>query len=185
MCAIGRALMSKPSMILLDEPSMGLAPQLVEEIFDIVVQLNTDTGVSFLLAEQNTNVALRYATHGYILESGRVVLDGSGAELRDNADVKEFYLGTGRRGAEELQGRQALQATQALARVSGDDFLDALETRPPGEREAALFERFGERLAAAAARLPGLAAHLAGPRGSSPSPRAPTSRVSRCSEKAR
>lgn len=95
MCAIGRALMSRPKMILLDEPSMGLAPQLVEEIFDIVKQLNRDTGVSFLLAEQNTNIALRYATYGYILESGRVVLDGSGEELRDNADVKEFYLGTG------------------------------------------------------------------------------------------
>ena len=98
MCAIGRALMSKPSMILLDEPSMGLAPQLVEEIFDIVKQLNHDTGVSFLLAEQNTNIALRYATYGYILESGRVVLDGTGDELRDNADVKEFYLGTGGAG---------------------------------------------------------------------------------------
>lgn len=95
MCAIGRALMSKPSMILLDEPSMGLAPQLVEEIFDIVKQLNVDTGVSFLLAEQNTNIALRYATYGYILESGRVVLDGTGDELRENSDVKEFYLGTG------------------------------------------------------------------------------------------
>lgn len=98
MCAIGRALMSRPKMILLDEPSMGLAPQLVEEIFDIVKQLNQDTGVSFLLAEQNTNIALRYATYGYILESGRVVLDGSGDELRDNADVKEFYLGTGGEG---------------------------------------------------------------------------------------
>lgn len=98
MCAIGRALMSRPKMILLDEPSMGLAPQLVEEIFDIVKQLNGDTGVSFLLAEQNTNIALRYATYGYILESGRVVLDGSGDELRDNADVKEFYLGTGGEG---------------------------------------------------------------------------------------
>ena len=98
MCAIGRALMSRPSMILLDEPSMGLAPQLVEEIFDIVRQLNEDTGVSFLLAEQNTNIALRYATYGYILESGRVVLDGSGDALRENADVKEFYLGTGGEG---------------------------------------------------------------------------------------
>lgn len=98
MCAIGRALMSRPSMILLDEPSMGLAPQLVEEIFDIVKQLNTDTGVSFLLAEQNTNIALRYATYGYILESGRIVLDGTGEELRDNADVKEFYLGVGGEG---------------------------------------------------------------------------------------
>ena len=98
MCAIGRALMSRPKMILLDEPSMGLAPQLVEEIFEIVQQLNQDTGVSFLLAEQNTNIALRYATYGYILESGRVVLDGSGEELRNNADVKEFYLGTGGEG---------------------------------------------------------------------------------------
>lgn len=98
MCAIGRALMSKPKMILLDEPSMGLAPQLVEEIFDIVKQLNDDTGVSFLLAEQNTNIALKYATYGYILESGRVVLDGTGDELRENADVKEFYLGTGGEG---------------------------------------------------------------------------------------
>ena len=98
MCAIGRALMSKPSMILLDEPSMGLAPQLVEEIFEIVRQLNQDTGVSFLLAEQNTNIALRYATYGYILESGRVVLDGSGEELRNNADVREFYLGVGGEG---------------------------------------------------------------------------------------
>jgi branched-chain amino acid transport system ATP-binding protein len=85
-------------MILLDEPSMGLAPQLVEEIFDIVKQLNSDTGVSFLLAEQNTNIALRYATYGYILESGRVVLDGTGDALRDNADVKEFYLGVGGEG---------------------------------------------------------------------------------------
>ena len=95
MCAIGRALMSKPSMILLDEPSMGLAPQLVEEIFEIVKRLNVETGVSFLLAEQNTNIALRYATYGYILESGRVVLDGTGERLRENSDVKEFYLGTG------------------------------------------------------------------------------------------
>ena len=93
MIAIGRALMSKPKMILLDEPSMGLAPQLVEEIFEIVARLNKDQGVTFLLAEQNTNIALRYANHGYILENGRVVLDGSAAELRENTDVKEFYLG--------------------------------------------------------------------------------------------
>lgn len=98
MCAIGRALMSRPEMILLDEPSMGLAPQLVEEIFEIVKELNTKEGVSFLLAEQNTNIALRYATYGYILESGRVVLDGEGAALRDNEDVKEFYLGVGGEG---------------------------------------------------------------------------------------
>ena len=93
MIAIGRALMSRPKMILLDEPSMGLAPQLVEEIFEIVARLNQDQGVTFLLAEQNTNIALRYASHGYILENGRVVLDGSAAELRENSDVKEFYLG--------------------------------------------------------------------------------------------
>ena len=93
MIAIGRAMMSQPKMILLDEPSMGLAPQLVEEIFEIVARLNKDEGVTFLLAEQNTNIALRYANHGYILENGRVVLEGSAAELRENTDVKEFYLG--------------------------------------------------------------------------------------------
>ena len=93
MCAIGRALMSRPQMILLDEPSMGLAPQLVETIFDTVKRLNREEGVSFLLAEQNTNMALKYATYGYILESGRVVLDGDAATLASNEDVKEFYLG--------------------------------------------------------------------------------------------
>jgi branched-chain amino acid transport system ATP-binding protein len=95
MTAIGRALMSRPTMILLDEPSMGLAPQIVEEIFEIVKDLNQKEGVSFLLAEQNTNIALKYATYGYILENGRVVMDGAGAELRENDDVKEFYLGVG------------------------------------------------------------------------------------------
>ena len=93
MCAIGRAMMSRPKMVLLDEPSMGLAPQVVEEIFEIVKTLNTKEGVSFLLAEQNTNVALRYATYGYILETGRVVMDGEAKSLRENEDVKEFYLG--------------------------------------------------------------------------------------------
>ena len=93
MCAIGRALMANPETILLDEPSMGLAPQLVEEIFEIVKRLNEEEGVSFLLAEQNTNIALRYAQYGYILESGRVVMDGAADELRNNPDVKEFYLG--------------------------------------------------------------------------------------------
>jgi len=93
MCAIGRAMMSKPSMILLDEPSMGLAPQIVEEIFEIVRTLNATEGVSFLLAEQNTNMALKYATYGYILETGRVVMDGPAQMLRENEDVKEFYLG--------------------------------------------------------------------------------------------
>lgn len=93
MAAIGRALMANPEMILLDEPSMGLAPQIVVEIFEIVRDLNTREGVSFLLAEQNTNVALRYSDYGYILESGRVMLDGSAEELLNNDDVKEFYLG--------------------------------------------------------------------------------------------
>jgi branched-chain amino acid transport system ATP-binding protein len=93
MCAIGRALMSNPKMMLLDEPSMGLAPQLVEEIFEIVDDLNKKEGVSMLLAEQNTNIALRYADYGYILENGRVVMDGPAANLRENEDVKEFYLG--------------------------------------------------------------------------------------------
>ena len=95
MTAIGRALMSRPAMILLDEPSMGLAPQIVEQIFEIVRDINTKEGVSFLLAEQNTNVALRYAGYGYILENGRVVMDGDSKSLRDNEDVKEFYLGIG------------------------------------------------------------------------------------------
>ena len=93
MCAIGRALMSKPRMILLDEPSMGLAPQIVEEIFAIVRDLNSKENVSFLLAEQNTNMALKYASHGYILENGRVVMDGEARALASNEDVKEFYLG--------------------------------------------------------------------------------------------
>jgi branched-chain amino acid transport system ATP-binding protein len=97
MCAIGRALLSKPSMILLDEPSMGLAPQLVEEIYDIVSRLNAQERVSFLLAEQNTSIALRHARYGYILENGRVVLDGDADHLRQNEDVKEFYLGVGGR----------------------------------------------------------------------------------------
>ncbi|HEX8165759.1 MAG TPA: ABC transporter ATP-binding protein [Beijerinckiaceae bacterium] len=93
MCAIGRAMMSRPKMILLDEPSMGLAPQIVEEIFEIVRRLNESEGVSFLLAEQNTNMALKYAGYGYILETGRVVMDGPARSLRENEDVKEFYLG--------------------------------------------------------------------------------------------
>jgi len=93
MTAIGRALMASPHMILLDEPSMGLAPQLVEEIFEIVSDLNKKERVSFLLAEQNTMAALRYAEYGYILENGRVVMDGDAQSLRENEDVKEFYLG--------------------------------------------------------------------------------------------
>ncbi|RYH01532.1 ABC transporter ATP-binding protein [Salipiger sp. IMCC34102] len=103
MCAIGRALMSRPETILLDEPSMGLAPQLVEEIFGIVKDLNEREGVSFLLAEQNTSVALRFAHHGYILESGRVVMEGPARELRENPDVKEFYLGMSDEGRKSFR----------------------------------------------------------------------------------
>jgi branched-chain amino acid transport system ATP-binding protein len=103
MCALGRALMSKPETILLDEPSMGLAPQLVEEIFQIVKSLNEKEGVSFLLAEQNTNVALRFAHYGYILESGRIVMDGPAADLLENPDVKEFYLGVSEEGRKSFR----------------------------------------------------------------------------------
>lgn len=103
MVAMGRALMSRPETILLDEPSMGLAPQLVEQIFEIVKSINEQEGVTFLLAEQNTNVALRYAHYGYILESGRVVMDGPAAELRENPDVKEFYLGMSDEGRKSFR----------------------------------------------------------------------------------
>ncbi len=103
MCAIGRALMAKPQVILLDEPSMGLAPQLVEEIFEIVKALNEQEGVTFLLAEQNTNVALRYAKYGYILETGRVVMDGDAKTLAENEDVKEFYLGVSGEGRKSFR----------------------------------------------------------------------------------
>ena len=103
MVAIGRALMSRPEMILLDEPSMGLAPQIVEEIFEIVGRLNREQGVSFLLAEQNTNIALRHATYGYIMESGRIVLDGEATSLRENEDVKEFYLGVAAAGRKSFK----------------------------------------------------------------------------------
>ncbi|WP_318762953.1 ABC transporter ATP-binding protein [Aminobacter sp. P9b] len=103
MCAIGRAMMSRPKMILLDEPSMGLAPQVVDEIFEIVRDLNDKQGVSFLVAEQNTNMALKYATYGYIMETGRIVMDGDAASLRDNEDVKEFYLGIGGEGRKSFR----------------------------------------------------------------------------------
>ena len=98
MCAIGRALMANPTMVLLDEPSMGLAPQVVQEVFEIVKDLNQKERTTFLLAEQNTNMALKYADYGYILESGRVVMDGVASDLRNNEDVREFYLGTGGSG---------------------------------------------------------------------------------------
>ena len=103
MTAVGRALMARPRMILLDEPSMGLAPQIVEEIFEIVKDLNRKEGVSFLLAEQNTMVALRYADYGYILENGRVVMDGVASDLATNEDVKEFYLGLSSSGRKSFR----------------------------------------------------------------------------------
>jgi len=103
MCAIGRSLMAKPSMILLDEPSMGLAPQIVEEIFEIVKDLNSKENVSFLVAEQNTMVALRYADFGYILENGRVVMEGHAKDLAANEDVKEFYLGVSGAGRKSFR----------------------------------------------------------------------------------
>ncbi len=103
MTAVGRALMSRPNMILLDEPSMGLAPQIVEEIFEIVRDLNRKEKVSFLLAEQNTNVALRYADFGYILENGRVVMEGDAKSLAQNEDVKEFYLGISTAGRKSFR----------------------------------------------------------------------------------
>ena len=103
MTAVGRALMADPKMILLDEPSMGLAPQIVAEIFEIVRDLNTKERVSFLLAEQNTNIALKYADYGYILENGRIVMDGDAASLADNEDVKEFYLGVAKEGRKSFR----------------------------------------------------------------------------------
>ena len=103
MCAIGRALMSNPNMVLLDEPSMGLAPQIVEEVFEIVKDLNAKERVSFLLAEQNTMVALRYADFGYIMENGRIVMEGAAKDLATNEDVKEFYLGLSGEGRKSFR----------------------------------------------------------------------------------
>jgi len=114
MCAIGRALMANPKMVLLDEPSMGLAPQIVEEVFEIVRDLNQRERVTFLLAEQNTAMALRYADHGYILENGRVVMDGAAQALADNEDVKEFYLGTG--GAKDDAQRKSFRDVKSYKR---------------------------------------------------------------------
>jgi branched-chain amino acid transport system ATP-binding protein len=107
MTAIGRAMMAKPKMLLLDEPSMGLAPQIVAEIFEIVRELNEKEGVSILLAEQNASVALKYADYGYILESGRIMMDGSAAALAENHDVKEFYLGITGEERESFRNRKS------------------------------------------------------------------------------
>jgi branched-chain amino acid transport system ATP-binding protein len=106
MTAIGRAMMAKPNMLLLDEPSMGLAPQIVAEILKIVRDLNQKEGVSILLAEQNTNVALKYADYGYILESGRIMMDGPAKALAENKDVKEFYLGLSTEGRKSYRRRK-------------------------------------------------------------------------------
>ena len=114
MCAIGRALMANPRMVLLDEPSMGLAPQIVEEVFEIVKDLNGREGVTFLLAEQNTNMALRYADYGYILENGRIVMDGAAAALRENEDVQEFYLGVG--GGDDANPRKSFRDVKSYRR---------------------------------------------------------------------
>ena len=114
MCAIGRALMANPKMVLLDEPSMGLAPQIVEEVFEIVKDLNQREKVTFLLAEQNTFMALRYADVGYILENGRIVMDGTAKDLADNEDVKEFYLGTG--GSKDRADRRSFRDVKSYKR---------------------------------------------------------------------
>ena len=103
MIAIGRALMAHPTMILLDEPSMGLAPQLVKQIFEIVAEINRKEGVTILLAEQNTNIALQYSEYAYILENGRVVMEGTAESMRDNEDVKEFYLGISGEGRQSFK----------------------------------------------------------------------------------
>jgi branched-chain amino acid transport system ATP-binding protein len=110
MIAIGRAMMAKPGMLLLDEPSMGLAPQIVVEIFEIVRELNQKENVSILLAEQNTNIALKYADYGYILESGRIMMDGAAKALAENKDVKEFYLGM------SSEGRQSFRDSKSYRR---------------------------------------------------------------------
>ena len=131
MMVIGRALMSKPKMILLDEPSMGLAPQLVEEIFEIVKDLNEREGVSFLLAEQNTNIALRHADYGYVLENGRVVMDGEGKELRENEDVKEFYLGMGGSGRKSFRDLKNYRRRKRCLLYTSPSPRDATLSRMP------------------------------------------------------
>ena len=129
MTAIGRAMMAKPSMLLLDEPSMGLAPQILAEIFEIVRDLNQKEGVSILLAEQNTNVALKFADYGYILENGRIVLDGPARALAENKDVKEFYLGI------SAEGRRSQQRV-AFGPMDGFDQHEASRERDEGEEVA-------------------------------------------------
>ncbi len=123
MLVIGRALMSEPKVILLDEPSLGLAPLLVEEIFGIIRRLNEERGLTVLLVEQNAALALDIADHGYVMENGRIVLEGPADALRQNSDIKEFYLGLNEVGARKsYRDAQALQAPQALAVVSADGY---------------------------------------------------------------
>ena len=162
MCAIGRALMSRPKMILLDEPSMGLAPQIVEEIFEIVKDLNAAEGVSFLLAEQNTHMALRFARYGYILENGRVVMDGDAKSLAENEDVKEFYLGISGGPPQIVPRRQALPAAQALAGVRR--WPTTTTPWKPAIRRSREREQFARAagVIARAMTAPGWAKHLAG-----------------------
>ena len=159
MTAMGRALMSRPQMILLDRPSMGLAPQLVEQIFQIVKAVNEGEGVTFLLAEQNTSVALRYAHQGYILENGRVMMEGPAAQLRENPDVKEFYLGMSDEGASPSARCAAIAGASAgwpEGVIMG--YYDDLETRDEGQRAEALAQALPlalsrAKLALAMARL--------------------------------
>src|SRR5690606_1344069 len=132
MTAVGRALMADPKMILLDEPSMGLAPQIVVEIFGIVQDLNPKERVSFLLAEQNTNVALKYADYGYILENGRIVMDGEAKALAENEDVREFYLGVaqeGRRSFRDVKSYRRRKRWLWEDRMAEGQYFDQLETR--------------------------------------------------------
>ena len=154
MCAIGRALMANPSMVLLDEPSMGLAPQIVEEVFGIVKDLNEKERVTFLLAEQNTNMALRYADYGYILENGRIVMDGEAKSLRENEDVKEFYLGVGGADRKSFRDVKSYKRTQAVAGMT--DFYDALEVRDPAERERDLLAALPRQIVQAQTAAAGL-----------------------------
>ncbi len=141
MCAVGRALMSRPKMILLDEPSMGLAPQIVEEIFEIVKHLIEREQVSFLLAEQNTSMALRYARYGYILENGRVVMDGDAKSLSENEDVKEIrprHLRRGRRKSFH-DGNIIAAGSGGWRNPDGRSLATLLETRDSAARERELF----------------------------------------------